>query len=394
MRRTPEPLIARAAEVFLRCYGRSPTACGVGPGRVEVLGNHTDYNGGCVLTAAIDRHVVAVGRPIARPAVRVHSVDLDSSAEFDLDASGSERCTGWAGYVESVFAALRQVGARAGGMEVVVCGDVPLGSGLSSSAAIEAAVAMLILQLHPHRIDKLELARLLQRGENEFTRVRCGLLDQFSSIHGEDDRVIFLDCSTGAHEMLTLGCPAPAIVICNSGVTRELGHSAPYNVRRSECEQSAALLGRLLDRTIPGLCTVSHQELAAAAPHIPEPLLSRSRHVIEEHERVLAARELLRTGSADRLGQLLTKSHESSRSLFENSCAALDRLCAAAARQPGCLGTRLCGAGWGGCTVTLVVADAVDSFVEGMRRWSEASGASAADVQVCYATEGARGWQL
>ena len=394
MRRTPASLIARAAEAFVRCYGRSPTACGVGPGRVEILGNHTDYNGGCVLTAAIDRHITAVGRPIARAVVRVHSMDLESSDEFGLDASGPERRTGWAGYVEAVFAVLRRAGVKIGGMEVVLCGDVPIGAGLSSSAALEAAVAMLILQFHPHPIDTLELARLLQDGENEFTGVRCGLLDQFSSIHGEEDRVIFLDCSTGAHETLPLGRPAPAIVICDSGVTRELGRDAPYNVRRSECEQAAAVLGRLLGRSVAGLCSVSSAELSVVASGIAEPLLSRARHVVEEHERVLAARDLLRTGPAERFGQLLAESHESSRTLFETSCAALDRLCAAAAGQPGCLGARLCGAGWGGCAVALVVSDAVDSFVEGMRTWWGRSGGSAADIQICYATEGAHGRQL
>ncbi|MFH0980379.1 MAG: hypothetical protein V2A79_02430, partial [Planctomycetota bacterium] len=320
------------------------------------------------------------------------------------------------------FAVLRQAGVAVGGMEVVVTGDVPLGAGLGSSAALETAVAMLILRFHPHSLDTLELAKLLQRGENQFTGVRCGLLDQFSVLHGREDRVIFLHCGTDAHETLILGRSVPAIIICNSGVSRALGQDAPYNLRRAECEQAAMLLGRLLGRPVRRLCEISSAELAtvtsgshpacgtgfpagrnnqleglsygnakrrAEPALLPEVLLSRARHVIEEHERVLAARDLLRRGMAHRLGPLLAQSHESSRALFENSCVALDRLCTAAAHQPGCLGTRLCGAGWGGCTVTLVAPDAVDAFLKGM---SAVAGASR--IEVCYASDGARGWHL
>ncbi len=394
MRRSPESLLRRTAEAFAARYGRAPAACGVGPGRVEILGNHTDYNGGSVLTAAIDRHVVAVGRPIADPVVRVHALDLTASAEFRLDTLSPEGGADWSNYVKAVFAVLRQAGVRLGGMELAVAGDVPLGAGLSSSAALEAAVATLILRMHPHPLEKLELARLLQRGENEFTGVRCGLLDQFAALHGEADRVIFLNCLTGAHETLTLGSPAPALVLCHSGVSRELGQSASYNLRRAECEQAAACLSRLLGRPVPGLCTISSAELARLAPEVPEPWRSRARHVIAEHERVLAAREFLCQGAVDRLGPLLAESHASSRTLFENSCPALDRLCAAAARQEGCLGARLCGAGWGGCILALVVPEAVETFVAGLRQAPELSTLSPVDIQVCRASPGARAWYL
>ncbi|MFH0982222.1 MAG: galactokinase family protein, partial [Planctomycetota bacterium] len=149
MRRSPEHLIVDAAKVFSERHGRPPTACGVGPGRVEILGNHTDYNGGGVLAAALDRHVVAVGRPVAGPRVEVYALNLDSSTEFRVDTLWPEGRPEWSSYVKSAFAVLRQAGVAVGGMEVVVTGDVPLGAGLGSSAALETAVAMLILRFHP-----------------------------------------------------------------------------------------------------------------------------------------------------------------------------------------------------------------------------------------------------
>ncbi len=233
------------------------------------------------------------------------------------------------------------------------------------------------------------MARLLQRGEHEFAGVRCGLLDQFSSLYGEDDRLLMLDCGSGAHELLTLPAPSPALVLCHSGVTRELGRDAPYNVRRAECEQAAARLAALLQRPVSNLCAVSSTDLERVESGLPEPWRGRASHVIHEHKRVRAACAHVRAGELDALGRLLTASHESSRDRFENSCPALDRLWAVAVRRPGCWGSRLCGAGWGGCIVALVKPDAVEGFQEALRAETAADA-----VHVCWASRGAFGRRL
>lgn len=395
MSRSPDVLIERAVDVFSTRFGGRPTACGMAPGRVEILGNHTDYNKGCVLTAAIDRHVVAVGRPINDNIVRARSLTFDTPVEFHLDQPPPKPDASWDNYVKSVFAVLRSVGAPVGGVELIIASDVPPGAGLASSAALEAAVAMLVLELYPYSIESLELAALLQRGEHEFTGVQCGLLDQFSSLHGRSDCVIFLDCASLHHEALSLEPRPPAIVICDSGVRRQLGRDAPYNIRRRECEAARQQFSRLLGRALSGLCDVSPAELLEIGSEIPEPILSRARHVIGEHERVIAACDHLRAGQTDRLGALMIESHKSSQKHFDNSCAALDRLCDTAAGRPGYLGGRLCGAGWGGCTVNLVASAAVDDFLDGMRRSLESRPDHAVpELYVCHASDAARAERL
>lgn len=361
---------------------------------MEILGNHTDYNGGAVLTAAIDRYVVVVGRATAGTQVRIWSCNLDAAGEFSATALRPEERPDWRSYVKSVFAMLAGAGVAVGGMDLVIASDVPAGAGLSSSAALEASVARAVLQAYPASIEPLRLARLLQRGENEYAKVQCGLLDQFSTIHGQADRVIYLDCASGVHETLSLGSPAPAIVVVDSRVSRQLGHDAPYNTRRRECEEAKTALERQLGRRLNGLCAATPGELEQAASAIPEPPLSRARHVIGEHERVLAARAALIAGDIHRFGRLMEQSHRSSQRYFENSCEALDRLCGLAVQQPGYIGGRLCGGGWGGCTVNLVSAEAVRDFVTGMERavaqWPDPRPA----VHVCFASDGATGQML
>ncbi len=367
---------------------------GIAPGRVEILGNHTDYNGGAVLTAAIDRYVVVVGRATPGTQVRIWSCNLELAGEFSAAGLRPDVRPDWTSYVKSVFAMLGGAGVAAGGMDLVIASDVPTGAGLSSSAALEASVARAVLQAYPASIEPLTLARLLQRGENEYAKVQCGLLDQFSTIHGSADRVIYLDCASGAHETLSLGSPAPAIAVVDSRVSRQLGHDAPYNTRRRECEEAKAALERRLGRRLAGLCEATPDDLERAASAIPEPPLSRARHVIGEHERVLAAKAALSEGDIDRFGRLMEQSHRSSQRYFENSCEALDRLCALAAQQPGYIGGRLCGGGWGGCTVNLVAAGAVNDFVDGMEQAVTQWPAPRPVVHVCYASDGATGQTL
>jgi len=382
-------VIDEASTAFDTIFGGRPTACGLAPGRVEILGNHTDYNGGCVLTAAIDRHIVVVGRPRSGDEACVHSLAMDAGSRFSVRAPARDPAAAWADYVKGVIALLLETGVEVPAFEAVIASDLPVGSGLSSSAALEAATAHFLGVLTPLTIEPTELALLLQRAENEFVGVRCGILDQFSAIHGRADHVLFLDCATLDHEKLNLGDSPPAIVLCDTQTPRSLA-GGPYNTRRAECEQAVRLLGKALGRPINGLCEVTAEELRRVEAGLPENLGNRTRHVIEENQRVLQARDALRAGRSSDLGRLMRASHESSRVNFENSTEDLDRLCRIAADQPGCIGSRLCGAGWGGCTVNLVAPAAVEGFRSAIASGFQAETGRAPVIHVCRAADGAR----
>jgi len=380
---------ARAA--FQGVFGGTARACGIGPGRVELLGNHTDYNGGRVLTAAIDRAVVVAGGPRAGRRARVHSLVMGETAEFDLAQPQPHPTSTWVHYVQGVVAALRDNGADVPAFDALVAGNLPLESGLSSSAALATATAMFAGALCSWDAEPARLAGMLQRAENEFVGVRCGILDPFSSLAGRADAVICLDCATLDCQWLPLGERAPVIVLCDSGTPRSLA-AAAYNQRRAECEQAAGMLADLLGRSVRHLCEVLPEELDAVASRLPAPLDRRARHVITENARVEVARAALQTGQAAELGRLMIASHASSRADFENSTDRLDRLQQAALGVPGCLGSRLCGAGWGGSTVSLVLPDAVERFAAAIEEmWRAEEGvATPPAVLVCRASAGAR----
>jgi galactokinase len=399
-------VVAAAVAAFERIFGARPTACGIGPGRVEILGNHTDYNGGCVLTAAIDRRIVMAGRACPGDVTSIHSLAMGSTAGFSARQPVRDPDVPWADYVKGVIAVLRDAGAEVPAFEAVIADDLPMGSGLGSSAALETATAHLIGALTGRgrsaslptsfagvELQPTELARLLQRAEDEFVGVHCGILDQFSSIHGSADQVIFLDCATLEHELIALGERAPAIVLCDTRAPRSLA-AGRYNVRRGECERAARLLGESLGRPVDYLCEVTADELRTVDSRLPGALRLRVRHVIEENARVHQARNAIRAGRVEDLGRLMGASHESSRTNFQNSTTELDLLCRIAAEQPGCLGSRLCGAGWGGNTVNLVVPEAVESFRSVVAAaFQRATGREPA-IHLCRAADGARSLRL
>jgi galactokinase len=382
-------IVDQAVAAFQHIFGQRPATCGIGPGRVEILGNHTDYNGGCVLTAAIDRAVVVVGRPCTGDQARVHSEALKATARFSIREPARDPGSGWADYVKGVVVMLQQAGVVVPAFEAVVSSDLPLAAGLSSSAALETATAQFLGCMTRIEIGSKDLALLLQRAENEFVGVRCGILDQFSSIHGRADHLLFLDCATLEHELLPLGDRPPAIVLCDSQTPRSLatGH---YNARRAECEQAAAKLAELLQRPVDRLCSVTEPELAGVESRLPDLARRRARHVLGENERVLRARSALRDHRLAELGRLMAQSQESSRVNFENSTDDLDVLCRIASEQPGCLGSRLCGAGWGGNTVNLVAPAAVEAFESMVAAEFEKASGRPPIVHVCRAADGAR----
>ncbi len=403
-----EPLLSRARVAFAARFGGEPAAMGWAPGRVELLGNHTDYNGGLVMSAAIDRATVVAGRRAEGREARFVSVNLDQADAVPLDAIERTESGAWTRYVRGVCWALSQwCGPLKSGVEAVIVGDVPLGGGLSSSASLQSALAWFLIQLGvvPGRssrafthdvgdLHRMELALTLRRCENEFVGVGSGLLDQFSSLFGRADHALFLDCETMAHDRLPLGKPGPAIVVCDSLTSRRLADGM-YDQRRAECERVvAAFRDRIPHRGEFHLSWVSLEQLEAAWDQLDPVGRRRARHVLSENERVRQGVEALKSGDVIAFGRLMLASQASSRDDFDNSSQALDELIAAAEAAPGFLGGKLSGAGWAGCTVNLVRAECAADFAEAVRTSYGVKTGITPEIHICRAADGAFGRDL
>lgn len=366
------------------------------PGRVELLGNHTDYNGGYVLAAAINRFTVVAGRPTSRRQGRLSSLNLGETAEIDLDANHPGEPGTWARYARGVVWALTETfGPPKKGFDLVVSGNIPLGAGLSSSAGLQAALAMFLLgaEVFDKKIltdeDRMLLAKTLRRSENEFVGVASGLLDQFSVVFGRLDHALMLDCFTEEYERLSLGSPAPAIVVCDSKTSRRLADGM-YNRRRDECRRIVSFFqARSGAESVRCLRDVSLADLEKNWDSLDPIGRLRARHVLTENARVLQGAEALRGGDLAELGRLMTLSHSSSRDDFANSSPALDALVSAAESAPGFLGGKLSGAGWAGCTVNLVEQSLVGDFSSALRAEYSRRIGDEPSVHICLAAEGA-----
>ena len=323
------------------------------PGRVELLGNHTDYNGGVVLSAAIQMGVSVTGRRRDDGKIVLTSEGINGVVSVNREAGVKPRDS-WEDYPLGVAEMLAKAGATAGGFEANFSANLPLGAGLSSSAAIEVATAVLLTKLYPFEISPLDLAKVCRRAENEFVGVSCGLLDQVSSIFGRKDHVIYLDCRAETVDLI----PFPhdlGLLIVHSGVKHALT-GGEYNERRDQCFEAAKKMG------VPALRDVTSAELAAA--QLPPLVKKRAAHIVGENERVFQALDFLRAGNGDGFGRLMTDSHRSSMENFETSTPELDALVEIAIRQKGCHGARLTGGGFGGAIVALVELSQIDRLAE------------------------------
>jgi galactokinase len=326
------------------------TASGYAPARVELLGNHTDYNQGVVLAAAIDRGLTVTGTQRPDGIISIASEFSHNRVEVPPGARSPLPAGSWANYPLGVVQQFELAGHRIGGFDATVSGDVPAGAGLSSSAAFELATAGFLMALHGIRLEPMVVAKLCQRAENEFVGVRSGLLDQATSVFGRANHVVHLDFQS--EEIRTIPFPAGvSLIIANSGEQHQLQQSE-YNTRREECAAAAKALG------VASLREVSSARLETARRALDPILFRRAAHIVGENERVAQALDALERGDAGRLGSLMNASHESSRVNFENSTPALDRLVQVARALPGVFGSRLTGGGFGGGTVTLVETEA------------------------------------
>ncbi|RKX99340.1 galactokinase, partial [Candidatus Poribacteria bacterium] len=307
---------------FADAFGSKPRIISRAPGRVNLIGEHTDYNDGFVLPIAIDRSVKVAASPRDDSKVVIKSLDFDETVEFDLEAIERDEEHPWSNYPRGVAHVLIEAGHRLVGMNAVVTGDVPIGAGLSSSAAIELAFAMAFAALSSIDIPRKELALLCQKAENGFVGVSCGIMDQFISAMGRKGCAMFLDCRSLEFELVPLDLTDHVFVVCDTKVKRELSGSE-YNKRRAECEKGVELLKRHLPG-IKALRDVTPEDFDRYSNELPETIRKRCRHVILENERVVRAVEALKSGDLKEFGELMNESHESLRVDYEVSCEELD----------------------------------------------------------------------
>jgi galactokinase len=335
------------------------------PGRLNLIGEHTDYNEGFVLPVALNLSTWAAISPRTDRKVRIHTDVLSEAVEFDLDLADPDPRQDWSDYVRGAAHFLGRAGHELKGADLLLRSDVPMGAGLGSSAALEVVVGFALMCNSGLAIDPMDLARICQRAENEFVGMRCGIMDQFTSCRGVMDHGLLLDCRTLESKLVPIDSRV-RLVVCNTMVRHELAGSE-YNRRRQDCERGVALLTQVLGPTT-ALRDVTMAELERYAALLPEPTYRRCRHVVGENERVLRAVEALEKGDLRHFGQLLGESHRSLRNDFEVSCSELDLMVELALSIDGVLGAKMTGGGFGGCTVNVVEAPAVERFCQIMRR--------------------------
>ncbi|MEO5965625.1 MAG: galactokinase [Candidatus Limnocylindrales bacterium] len=364
--RDPAALAARLAQLDV-VAAADPAAVRVvhAPGRVNLIGEHTDYNEGFVLPVGIDLGIAIALVPTDDRRVEVTLAATGEREGFDLDAIGPRRRS-WIDYVAGTAWALAERGVATRGFRGVLASDLPQGSGLSSSAALELASSLALCGGELPPIDRMALAQTAQRAENAYVGVNCGLMDQFASAFGETGSALLLDCRTLEHRTVPLPLDEVSLVVCHSGSPRRLEASA-YNERRSQCETAVAAIAAV-EPGVTALRDVTPAMLAAHRDRMSPLVHDRAEHIVLENERVLAAIEAFAAGDLDEVGRLFYASHASMRDLFEISSPELDALVEIAATTPGVHGARLTGAGFGGCTINLVRRGAVGALREAVMR--------------------------
>ncbi len=345
-------------------FGVDPSCAAFAPGRVEVLGNHTDYNEGFVLSAALEMGVCAVASPCLEQEIRLFASDIPGQWRIPLQPGYAPDAPDVSAYVGGMAHLLLDGKMPENGVCLTVHGNLPLGAGLSSSAALEIAAGLVLSKCFDRDPTPMELARMAQRAEHVYAGVQCGLLDQITSLFGQDGHLVLTDFRTLS--IRTVPMPEKARwLICNTGVRHSLADSA-FNERRERCEEAARELARLSGRSIPALRDVTPDLLSRWAKELDPIVARRAAHVVGENDRVLRGRAALESGDLEEFGRLMFESHESSIRNFENSCPELDGIVRAARETPGVFGARLSGGGFGGSVIVLVRAPAVDAVAESL----------------------------
>lgn len=382
--------LAAAVAAFEKAFDRRPTVAAIAPGRVNLIGEHTDYNGGFVLPMAIERQTVVVADRAEGRTCRVHATAFDHTASFPVEPTLEKGKPAWSNYIRGVVRGCLDHSLDPGGFDAVLDSNVPAGGGLSSSASIEVATATLIEALAGRSIDPVEKALLCQKAEHEFAGVPCGIMDQFISAMGQADHALLIDCKSHTPQPVPLTDPTLAVLIVNSNVKHELA-GGEYAERRQQCETAAKAIG------VDLLRDASMAQLESVKETIGEVCYRRARHILTEDQRTLTAVDAMKRGAWDAVGAAMFQSHHSLRDDFEVSTPELDTLVTIAGdigHGGGVIGSRMTGGGFGGCTVSLVKADAVGTIADRMTREYEQATGVAPTIFVTRPAAGARSINL
>ena len=377
-------------QTFQQRFGEAPALVVRAPGRINLIGEHTDYNEGFVLPAAIDRAIWLAVSPRPDTTIHLYAQDLQEEhvATVDrLEKSGK----GWPDYLLGTFSELQKDGKKPGGVNVVFGGDIPLGAGLSSSAAVESGMLFALNELYALDLSRPDLARLAQRSENNFVGVPCGIMDMFASLMGKADHALQIDCRSLDYKYYPVNFPDYTFFLCNSGVKHQLVDSE-YKTRRQQCEEGVRLLQPAYPE-VRSLRDVTLDMLAAEKSRFPEVVFKRCHYVVEENARVLAASAALERDELEVFGDLLYQAHRGAQMEFEISCPEVDFLVDLTRDHPGVLGSRMMGGGFGGCTINLVRRSEVADFqAYATRRYKEAFQIDMLSWEVAL-TDGVGLWQ-
>jgi len=378
--------------LFRQKFHHDPEVIVQAPGRVNLLGEHVDYNEGIVLPAAINRSVYIASNPQEDDLVTLYAIDLDDSTSFCLSTLEEKiniegnPLPNWALYPAGVAWALKKSGLSVSGIKAIITSNIPIGAGLSSSAALEIAFATLWQAIERWDLDRLSMARICQKAENDYVGLSCGLMDQFASACGVEGHALYLDIRSLDWEAAPLP-KGTALIIADSGQRRALTNSA-YNDRRASCEEAVKHLQEFFPN-IQSLRDVSSTEFAALSAFIPEIPRKRAEHIIKEIARVESALSALQRNDKQAFGALMYSGHNSLRDLYEVSTPELDLLVGLTRKIPGCIGARLTGAGFGGCTINLVEEQYAEEFIKDLKAAYKKETGSEIQVYLCKANQGA-----
>ncbi len=362
-----QSMAQRTAELFAKCFGEEPLWTVAAPGRVNLIGEHTDYNEGFVLPMAIQKYTLMAGKRNSAREVTLHSDTTGDTAKFSVRNRVSKGDPAWSNYVRGVVAGFQDRGQKIGGFSGVIDSTLPYGGGLASSAALEVAAATLIEALYGKALAPLEKALLCQKAEHEFAGVPCGIMDQYTSILAKEDHALLLDCRTQETTLVPMKDPSVTVMIVNTNVRHRLAEGE-YAKRRAQCEAAAKAFG------VTALRDVSSVDLRAGESHLDPVVFRRARHVVTENERTLLMARAIQAGDWDSVGKLMYDSHASLRDDYEVSCPELDvvvEIAQSLGRQNGVIGCRMTGAGFGGCAVSLVRTDALSLVTRRMEEGYE-----------------------
>ncbi|CAL1516916.1 galactokinase [Chitinophaga sp. MM2321] len=350
-------MIQQTREKFIKIFGKEPLIV-VSPGRINLIGEHTDYNDGFVLPAAIDKKIVyAIALNNTRQC-HAHAVAADETLSFSLDEV--KPSPGWINYLLGVVNQLQEGGHTVTGFDCVLAGDIPIGAGMSSSAAVEGGLVAALDHIFQYGLTRMEMALLGQRAEHTFPGVKCGIMDQFANLHGKKDQVMLLDCRSLEFEYFPFNFPDYKIVLCNSMVNHSLA-SSEYNVRRQQCEEGVKAI-QVNHPAVKSLRDADMNMLNEVRDQVAEKVYDRCAYVISEIRRVQDATIFLKQGDIRQFGQLMYATHEGLSKLYEVSCAELDFLVSLAKEREEVAGARVMGGGFGGCTINLVKQDKVAAY--------------------------------